>query len=97
MYSGYGIVFDSAGSWSFYIDTTRNAIIFVVDNSSWYHAAYCKNDFLLREVPNIGIYENFGSPGKKFSIYFSKPKTKFCLSLHYNADNSYFFVDWKSF
>ena len=32
---------------------------------------------------------------KKFSINFSKVNTKFCLSLHYNADNSYLFVDLK--
>ena len=27
--------------------------------------------------------------------YFSKANTKFCLSLHCNADNSYFFVNGK--
>ena len=30
---------------------------------------------------------------KKISINFSKAKTKFCLSLHYNGTNSYLFVD----
>ena len=29
---------------------------------------------------------------KNFSINFTKANTKFCLSLHYNADNSYLFV-----
>ena len=32
---------------------------------------------------------------KKFSINFIKANTKFSLSLHYNADNSYFFVNGK--
>ena len=32
---------------------------------------------------------------KKFSISFSKPKTKFCLSLHFNGDNSYLFANGK--
>ena len=32
---------------------------------------------------------------KKFDINFSKAKTKFCLSLHYNDDNSYLFVNGK--
>ena len=32
---------------------------------------------------------------KKLDINFSKAKTKFCLSLHYKADNSYLFVSWK--
>ena len=32
---------------------------------------------------------------KKFSINFRKANTKFCLSLHYNADNAYLFVNGK--
>ena len=30
-----------------------------------------------------------------FDISFSKASTKFCLSLHYNGDNSYLFVNGK--
>ena len=33
VYSGYGMTFDSASSWSFDNDTARNVIIFGVDNS----------------------------------------------------------------
>ena len=32
---------------------------------------------------------------KKLSINFSKANTKLCLSLHYNGDNSYLFVNEK--
>ena len=32
---------------------------------------------------------------KKNDIHFSKPKTKICLSLYYNIDNSYLFVNRK--
>ena len=32
---------------------------------------------------------------KKFNINFSKANTKFYCSLHYNADNSYLFVNGK--
>ena len=32
---------------------------------------------------------------KKFSINFSKAKTKLCLSFQYNGDNSYLFVNGK--
>ena len=45
VYSGYGITFDSAGSWSFDNDTARNIIIFGVNNSSSFHADNCKNNF----------------------------------------------------
>ena len=88
VYSGYGIKFDSAGSWSFGNDFAGNVVIFGVDNSSSSHADNCKNSFLvLGEGPTISGC--FGSTEKNFSITFSKANTKFCLSLHYNADNSY--------
>ena len=41
VYSGYGITFDSASSSSFDNNTTRNAIVFCVDN--WFHIGNCKN------------------------------------------------------
>ena len=45
LYRGYGITFDSAGSWSFNSNTARNVIIFAVDNSSSSHADNHKNNF----------------------------------------------------
>ena len=50
---------------------------------------------MLDDGPTFGIYGSFGSPEKKFSVNFSTANTKFCLSLHYNADNSYLFVNGK--
>ena len=61
-----------------------------VDNSSSTHFDNRKNNFLiLDEGPTYGINGSFGSPEKKLSINFTKANTKFWLSLHYNADNSY--------
>ena len=96
VYSGYGITFDIADSWSFDNDTAENVIIFGADNSSSSHADNRKNKFLvLGEGPTFGTNGNFGSPEKKFSINFSKANTKFYLSLHYNDDNSYLLVNGK--
>ena len=50
---------------------------------------------ILGEGPTFAINGNFGSPAKKFSINFTKSNTKFCLSLHCNADNSYLFANGK--
>ena len=50
---------------------------------------------VLGEGDTFGINGSFGAPEKKFSINFSKANTKFCLGLHYNADNSYLFVNGK--
>ena len=38
---------------------------------------------------------SFGTPEIRFSINFSKENAKFCLSVHYNYDNSHFFVNRK--
>ena len=74
----------------------RNVMIFEAGHSSSSHAHNLKNDFLiLDEGDTFSIKESFGAPEKKFSINFSKANTKFCLSLHYNADNSYWFVNGK--
>ena len=50
---------------------------------------------MLGEGPTFGINGRFGSAEKKLSINFNKANTKFCLSLHYNGDNSYLFVNEK--
>ena len=50
---------------------------------------------ILNEGDTFGINGSFGVPEKKFSINFSDANTKFCLSLHYNANNSYLFVNGK--
>ena len=93
VYSGYGITFDSGGSWSDN-DFARNVVIFGVDNSSASHSDNRKNNFLiLGEGPSFGINGSFRSPEKKFSINFTKANTNFSLSLHYNDDNSYLFVN----
>ena len=93
MYGGYGIKFDSAGFWSFDNDAAANVIIFGVGNSSSSHAENRKNNILvLGEGPTFRFNGSFGSPEKKISINFSKANTKFCLSLHYNVDNSYFLL-----
>ena len=36
-----------------------------------------------------------GAAEQKFTINFSEAKTKFCLSLHFNHDNSYLFFNVK--
>ena len=88
VYSGYGLAFLRAGSCSFHKDKARNVVIFNVDNSSSSHADNLKNNFVVQgEGQNYGINGSSGSPEKKFSINFSKVKTKFYLSLQYNHNN----------
>ena len=50
---------------------------------------------MLGQGPNFEVDERFGSSEKKFSINVSKANKTFCLSLNYNADNRYLFVNGK--
>ena len=47
------------------------------------------------EEPTYDNNGSFSSTDNKFGINFSKAKTKFCLSIHYNGDNVYLFVNGK--
>ena len=95
-YSGYGIAFDGAGSWNFGNNLTRNVVIFGVDKSSSSYTDKCKNNLLvLGGGPSHCFNGSFGSPEEKFRIKLSKARTKVCLNLHSNGDNSYFFVNEK--
>ena len=94
VYIGYGIAFDRKGEQSFDNDTARNIVICGVDNSSSSQADNLKNNFLVKQVLLV-LMEALVHQKKKFSISFSKANTRFCLSLHYNADNSYLFGNGK--
>ena len=64
------------------VDTARNAIIFVVDNSSSSYVDNLKNNILiLGKVPNFRINGRFSSAEKKFSINFTKANTKYKFTL----------------
>ena len=52
-----------------------------------------KTFLILGKGPTFGI--NGSAPEKKFDFNVSKVNTQFCLSLHYNCDNSYLFVNEK--
>ena len=59
------------------------------------HYLMLTNFLVLGEGQTFGINGRFGSSEKKFRVNFSKVNTKFCLSLHYSANNSYLFVNGK--
>ena len=47
------------------------------------------------EGGTFGLNGSFDASEIKINISFSKPKVKFCLSLRYNSDKSYLFVNGK--
>ena len=95
-YSGYGLGFDSKGVFSRPTGSFGNySVIFGVDASGSIHASNRANNILvlgknLTQINNTKIYAE-----KMYSINFSATKKRFSLSLHYNGDNSYLFVNGK--
>ena len=75
---------------------TRNVITFAVDNGSSSPSDNRKNNFLmLGKGQFMVLMVALDHQEKTFSINFTKANTKFCLTLHYNDDNSYLFVNRK--
>ena len=95
IYSGYGLGFDSTNQFTHTQGgMARNIIIFGVDLSNSVHATSKTQNILIlghcltQEVNNATIYAE-----KMYSPNFRAENKTFCLSLHYNGDNSYLFVN----
>ena len=96
-YSGYGIGFDSGGSFSHPSgEDGRNVIIFGANTSSSVHANNKVNNVLvLGEAFIQGINDTTIYAEKMYSPNFTVDNKRFCLRLYYNGDNSYLFVNGK--
>ena len=96
-YKGYGICFDSGSKFNKgNITDGKNVIIFGADMSFSTHATnkanniYVLRDWLVQGINDATIYAE-----KVFSFNFTEVEKKFVLSLHYNGDNSYLFLNGK--
>ena len=101
-YKGYGICFDKGGHFghtiteggSAHTTNARNVLIFGADMSFSSHAnnrannIYIMGELFIQGINNTTIYAE-----KKFYRNFTDPGKKFILSLHYNGDDSYLFVN----
>ena len=96
-YKGYGICFDEGGSFSKgNISNGKNVLIFGVDESSLIHANNKANNiYVMGDLFVQGIYDTTLYAEKIYSQNFTQPSKKFVLSLHYNGNVSYLFVNGK--
>ena len=95
IYSGYGIGFDHTGEFTHPEDNlARNIIIFGADMSGSVHASNKTQNILvlgkafIQKINNTTIHAE-----KMYSHNFTVENKIFVLSLHYNGDNSYLFVN----
>ena len=96
-YKGYGICFDEGGMFSIgNINNGRNVLIFGVHESSLVHTNNKANNiFIMGDGFVQGINDMTLYAEKMYSQNFTQPNKKFVLSLHYNDDDSYLFVNGK--
>ena len=101
-YKGYGICFDERSQFvhtiteNGRIHTTngRNVLIFGADMSFSAHATNRANHiYLVGDGPTQGINDTTLYVEKNYWRNFTNPGRKFIVSLHYNGDESYFFVN----
>ena len=101
-YKGYGICFDEGGTFSHKITEDgrvhatmgRNAIIFGADMSSSIHATNRANNiYVMGEGLVQGIHDTTLYVEKNYWRNFTDPGKKYIISLHYNGDDSYLFVN----
>ena len=72
----------------------KYVIIFGVDNSSSVHIdGRNRNILVLGEVPTQGLEEATRMAKSKHRINFTESGKLFALSLHYNGNNSFLFVN----
>ena len=96
IYSGYGLGFDSTRQFTYSQGEMARNIIFGVDSSNSVHATNKTQNILIlghgltQKINNTTIYAE-----KMCSPNFSPENKTFCLSLHYNGDDSYLFVNDK--
>ena len=96
-YKGYGICFNEGGTFSKgNITNGRNVLIFGVHESSLTHANNKANNiFVMGDGFVQGINDTTLYAEKIYSLNFTQPNKKFVLSLHYNNNNSYLFINGK--
>ena len=96
-YEGHGICFESTGKFTHQEgNMARNVVIFGVDMADSKHADNKTKNVLvlggrlIQKIDNATIYAE-----RAFSLNFSIENETFCLSLPYNGDDSYLFVNGK--
>ena len=96
-YEGCGICFDEGSMFSMgNINNGRNVLIFGVHENSVVHSNNKANNILIMGDGFVqGINDTTLYAEKIYNKNFSAVDEKFVLSLHYNGDNSYLFVNGK--
>ena len=97
-YSGYGIIFDSTGSFTHPGNgkNAKNVVVYGDDMSNSRHSTDKTQSVLvlghglIQKINDTTIYAE-----KMYKPNFTVDNKICCLSLHYNSDNSYLFVNGK--
>ena len=101
-YKGYGICFDEGSQFDHtmskggrtHITNGRNVLIFGADMSfSILSTNRANHIYVMDDGLTQGIHDTMLYVEKKYFRNFTEPNVKFVLSLHYNGNDSYLFVN----
>ena len=101
-YKGYGLCFDEGSQFGHtmseggrtHITNGRNVLIFGADVSFSIHRTNRANHiYVMGDGLTPGIHDTTLYAEKKHFRNFTEPNVKFVLSLHYNGNDSYLFVN----
>ena len=94
---GYGVCFDEGGMFSEgSINNRRSVLIFGVHENSVIHSNNKSNNIYAMGKDFVqGINDTTLYADKIYSQNFTQPSKKFVLSLHYNRNDSYLFINGK--
>ena len=100
-YKGYGICFDEGSLFGhtmseggrIHITNGRNVVIFGADIFSIHATNRVNHIYVMGDGLTQGINDTTIYAEKKYFRNFTEPNVKFVLSLHYNGDDSYLFVN----
>ena len=101
-YQRYGICFDEGSQFGHtmseggrtHIANSRNVLIFGADMSFSIHRTNTANHiYVMGDGLTQGIHDTTSYVEKKYFRILREPNVKFVLSLHYNGDDSYLFVN----
>ena len=95
-YEGYGICFDEGGMFSMgNINNGRNVLILGVHENSVIHSNNKANNIFIMGDGFVQGINDTTLYAEKIYKNFTAVNKKFVLSLHYNGDNSYLFINGK--
>ena len=92
-YSGYGVCYDFDGDFSFGNNLKARSLIIFGVASSTYSTNKANNFYMLGNILTQSIKGTTTYADKRYKTDLSIPEKMYVMSMHYNGDDSYLFIN----